>query len=366
MAPWLDAFKRSSIRCSVPSKRPGCARVRTRALGRFWLALACIGSGALLCAGRAHAKDMDLALGRLSRGDCARTLAGADDFALRDAQGQILQPDGAAFAQVVSQLSAAIAPALLSPVTTRGPLGFDVGFETSVTGLDAGAEAWRRGSAGSSGVATCDGRNDDVASALALNRVRFTKGLPLGVSFGASVGKLYVTSLATLGAELKLALIEGLTQAWAPALGIRVASSSVIGDAALSLHVLSTDLVLSKEWLAGSTLKIAPYLGLGVVYGRARAGVVDLTPNVDALACAAGADPVCNAEGLGASRDDFGHDRSFAPLSLVRQRGVLGTWLRYGLFALSTEVVLDLMQPRAGELKTPRQWGLHVAPSLSF
>jgi hypothetical protein len=365
MAPWLDAFKRSSIRCSVPSKRPGSARARGRAF-RPRLALACIGISVLLCAVRAQANDMDLALGRLSAGDCERTLTGAENFALRDAQGQVLRPDAAAFARLASQLSAAVAPALLSPVTTRGPLGFDVALETSVTGLDAGAAYWQRGSVGSSGVATCDGRNDDVARALALNRVRFSKGLPLGLSFGASIGKLHVTSLWTLGAELKLALIEGLTQVWAPALGLRVASSSVIGDAALSLHMLATDLIVSKEWLAGSTLKVAPYLGLGVVYGRARAGVVDLTPNVDALACAAGEDPVCNAAGLGASRDDFGHDRSFAPVSLVRQRGVLGAWLRYGLFALSTELTLDLMQPRADGDKTPRQWSVHVAPAVSF
>jgi hypothetical protein len=319
-----------------------------------------------LLAERAQAKDMDLALARLSSGACERTLTGAPDFALRDEAGQVLKPDGAAFARVVSQLSAAVAPALLAPVTTRGPLGFDVALETSVTDLDAGAEYWRRGSAGSSGVLTCDGRNEDVASALALNRVRFTKGLPLGLSFGASLGKLHVTSLWTLGAELKLALIEGLTQAWAPALGLRVASSSVIGDAALSLHMLAADLIVSKEWLAGSALKIAPYFALGIVYGRGRAGVVDLTPNVDALACAAGEDPVCNAAGLGASRDDFGHDRSFAPMNLVRQRAVFGAWLRYGLFALATELALDLMQPHAGELKTPRQWGFNLAPSISF
>lgn len=309
---------------------------------------------------------MDLALARLSRGECARTLTGADDFALRDEQGQILQPDSAAFARLVSQLSAAVAPPLLAPVTTRGPLGFDVALDTNVTGLHASAEYWRRGSAGSSGVATCAGRNDDVARALALNRVRFSKGLPLGLTFGASIGKLHVTSLWTLGAELKLGLVEGLTQVWAPALGVRLASSSVIGDAALSLHLLSFDLIASKEWLAGSALKVAPYVGLGLVYGRARAGVVDLTPNVDALACAAGADPVCNAGGLGASSADFGHDRSFSPVDLVRQRGVLGAWLRYGLFAFATELTLDLMRPRADGAKTPRQWGFNVAPSISF
>jgi hypothetical protein len=310
---------------------------------------------------------MDLALSRLSRGQCARTLAGANDFALRSGSTQTLRPDHIAFERVLSQLSAALAPAVLAPVTTRGPLGFDVALETSVVGIDSRAEYWRRGSEGSSGVARCDGRNDDVASALALNRLRFTKGLPLGLSIGASLGKLYVTRLWTLGAELKLAVVEGLTQPWAPAVGVRLASSSVVGDAALALHMLSADVIVSKEWLAAGALKVAPYTGLGLVYGRARSGLVDLTPHIDALACAAGEDAVCNAEGLGASRGDFGHDVAFSPVSLLRQRGFLGVWLRYGLFALSAELMLDLMQPRAdGVRRTPRQWSTHIAPSLSF
>ena len=236
-----------------------------------------------------------------------------------------------------------------------------------MTGLEASSDYWQRGTQGSSGIATCDGRNDDVASALALNRLRFTKGLPLGLSIGASVGKLYVTSLWTFGAELKLALLEGLTQPWAPSLGVRVASSSLIGDPALSLNMLSVDVVLSKEWVAADALKIAPYLGLGMTYGRARSGSVDLTPNIDAQACAAGTDAVCNGAGLGASPDDFGHDREFSPVNLVRQRAFVGSWLRYGLFALSAELMFDLMQPRAEDgLHTPRQWNVNVAPAVSF
>jgi hypothetical protein len=346
--------------------RSGLARANecTRRFGFLgaWLALV----AACLPARNARADDMDLALSRLSRGACARTLAGAEDFALRSDGAQVLTPDNDAFARLSSQLSAAAAPALLAPVTTGGPSGFDVAFETSVTGLDHGASYWTRGSEGNSGIDTCDGRNSDVSSALALSRLRFTKGLPLGLSLGASIGRLYTTSLWTLGAELKLAILEGLTQPWAPALAVRVASSSVIGDAALSLNMFSADVILSKEWLAGRALKLAPYLGLGLVYGRARSATIDLTPNIDALACSAGEDRVCNAQGLGASSDDLGHDVRFAPVNLLRQRGFVGLWARYGLFALAAEFMLDLMQPRAEAQRTPRQWSAHVAPSLAF
>jgi hypothetical protein len=47
---------------------------------------------------------------------------------------------------------------------------------------------------------------------------------------------------------------------------------------------------------------------------------------------------VCNAQGLGASSDDLGHDVRFAPVNLLRQRGFVGLWARYGLFAPTPRV----------------------------
>jgi len=312
---------------------------------------------------------MDLALSRLSTGDCARTLEGADDFALGGADGPQLAPDNRAYSRLVSQLSAVVAPGLLSPVTTRGPAGFDVAFDTNVTSLDNHAGYWSRGTRGNA-VSTCDGRNDDVRSALSVSRLRFTKGLPLGLSVGANIGKLQRTSLWMVGAELKLALIEGLTQAWAPALGLRLATSRLVGDGTLGLTTVSADVVVSKEWVALRALKVVPYLAVGSLWTRSRTGLVDLTPNVDSLACADGSDPLCNASDIGTSRSDLGNDRRFAKLGLTRYRAFVGVWLRYGVFALAVESVFDLVSPQLADSDLhgagKRQWGINLAPSLSF
>src|SRR5262245_3478988 len=90
----------------------------------------------LLSAARARADDMTLWLGRLSEGEGARTLSDADDFALRVDGTQVLAIDRDAYARLVSQISGALAPNLLAPVTTRGPSGFDIGFETAITDID--------------------------------------------------------------------------------------------------------------------------------------------------------------------------------------------------------------------------------------
>jgi hypothetical protein len=358
MAPWLDAIKRRRYGAAVP-----------RGYG-LWLCLllASLLPNAVLST-HAHARDMHLRLGRLSQGACEQTLSGADDFALSTNGSPTLTPDNGAYAQLVSQLAFAVAPALLMPVTTRGPSGFDIGLDTSVTGIDKGASYWKRGSAGS-GPSTCDGRNSDVSGALVGNRLRFNKGLPLGLSIGANLGLLHGLGLYTLGGELKLALLEGATEPYSPSLAVRVATNALVGEPALMLSSNAIDVIVSKEFAALYVLHVVPYLGLGALLNYARSQPVDLTSNIDAQACAAGTDPVCNAQGLGASSEDLAHDRAFNKLFLMRYRAVLGLWLRVRAFAFAAEASIDLVRPdRAdGDLKatTARQWSLSFAPSLSF
>jgi hypothetical protein len=357
MAPSLDAIKRRRYVAQV-FRRHG-----------LWLCLSLASLGLSVLPTRAHARDMHLRLGRLSSGACEGTLSGAADFALASDTNGVLAPDNVAYAQLVSQLAFAIAPPLLAPVTTGGPAGFDIGFDMMATGIDRRADYWKRGSAGA-GPATCDGRNNDVSRALVGQRVRFSKGLPMGLSIGANVGVIDGLGLYTLGGELKLALLEGATEPWSPSLALRVASTALIGESALTLTSNALDVIVSKEFAAAYVLHVTPYLGLGALLNQARSQAYDLTPNIDAIACAAGTDAVCNAQGLGASRADLAHDRSFGKLLLMRYRAVIGLWLRVRAFAFAAEATIDLVRPDRADSdvknKTARQWSLSFAPSVSF
>lgn len=312
---------------------------------------------------------MHLRLGRLSSGACEDTLSDAANFALASDRNGVLVPDNVAYAQLVSQLAFAIAPPLLAPVTTGGPAGFDIGFDTLVTGIDRRADYWQRGTAGK-GTATCDGRNSDVSAALVGQRLRFSKGLPMGLSIGANVGVIDGLGLYSLGGELKLALLEGATEPWSPSLAVRIASNALIGESALTLTSNALDVIVSKEFAAAYVLHVVPYLGLGALLNHARSQAYDLTPNIDAVACAAGTDPVCNAQGIGASSADAPHDRAFKKLLLMRYRAVLGLWLRVRAFAFAAEATIDLVRPDRADSdvkrSTARQWSLSFAPSVSF
>ena len=201
------------------------------------------------------------------------------------------------------------------------------------------------------------------------NRLHFTKGLPLGFTIGATVGRVYNTSLWVVGGEIKLALIEGL-RSWAmPDVAVRGAVNTTVGNVPYTLTAVATDLIISKNIVTARVMRLSPYLGAGMVFSFATSELVDLTPNVDAVACAAGGS-VCSDRGLGATADDIGHDRPFKNLSLRRYRGFAGLAMRYQLFSLAAEIIFDLLEPheadKANGRSTPRQWTFNVAPGMTF
>jgi len=332
--------------------------------------------------GRARADDMDLALSRLSRGTspaaCSQTLAGSDNFVLATGNGTssvpTLRPDNQAWSRLMTQLAPVVMPAVLAPVTTSGPRGFDVAFQTSVTGIDAKQDYWKQGTKGHGSFAkdTCDGTNRFVSPVFVSNRISVDKGLPLGLTIGAEIGRIWNTSLWTAGGHVKWALFEGYRTWPAPDFAVRAAANTVVGDSQFSMTVMNADAVLSKNIVAGNVMQVAPYVGSGLAVIFARSEVIDLTPNVDATACLAGADAVCNAQKLKPQDrgGDIGHDQAFKQLTMTRTRGFLGLQLRYRLFALATEFAFDWVPPRKVDKDAggglPRQWTLNIAPSLSF
>jgi len=313
---------------------------------------------------------MDLALSRLSSGECALTGGGSSLVLQRDGQ-PVLRADQLAWRRLASQLASAVAPTEIAPVITSGPVGLDVALETNIADIDQHADYWERGTrGGGSRDLTCAGRNASVRSLLVSERLRFEKGLPLGFSVGAMVGKLVATELYLIGGELKFALLEEVWGARVPDLAFRVALSKTVGSDDVALLNTSFDLLLAKRFVVAQLFTLSPFLGLGALLTRASSRTIDLTPNIDAVACREGRDVVCNGGGLAASTDDLGHDVRFDTLRLWRYRGFVGVSARHRMVALSGSAHVDLVAPRVGPgsdgEKGARQWSVSVAPSVSF
>jgi hypothetical protein len=253
---------------------------------------------------------------------------------------------------------------VLAPVTSAGPRGFELALETQVGDLHEGAEAMRRGTQGHES-ATCAGRNDDVRGALISSRLRFDKGLPLGLSLGGSIGRVHTGGSYLVGLALKLALLEDALHGRAPDLALRGTLTSLVGAPALTLFVSTFDVLLSRRFVVAPALTLSPLAGAGVLWTRARTQAVDLTPNLDAAACEAGTSVAC---GPLPTSDDRAHDVTFAPVSLLRGRGFAGVSLRYRWIALASTATVDLARPRlrTGGATHARQWSVAVAPVVLF
>lgn len=336
---------------------------RTGALCGWVLGLSVAASASPLLA-----EPMDLALTRVSRGDCAATMG--EMVRLQSGGVPTLQPDGAAWRSLASQLSSAISPSHVDPVITSGPAGVDVALETAIADVDESDSAWERGSRGEGQPISCLGSNDEVRPLLVSERLRVQKGLPLGFSVGASVGKLFSTSLYFVGAELKFSLFEEVWRSRVPDLAIRFALTKSVGVHDYSLLNGALDLLISERFVIARLVSVSPFVGAGGMITRAHTRTIDLTPNIDAVACRDGVDPVCNASGLGASADDLAHDVEFPGLSVWRARGYGGVSVRYRRAALGASASVDLVPPRLGESSSApqgaRQWTVSIAPGVSF
>jgi hypothetical protein len=317
----------------------------------------------------AAADGMELSLSRLSEGGCAQTASDAEEFSLVRSDGSPqLQTDKRAYAALASALLPLSFSPLYAPLSNAGARGFAFSIDGQVARLDPALPALRRGTEGA-GPRSCDGRNGHVSGALFANRMRVEKGLPLGLSVGAHAGRVYDVGLYVAGAYGKIDILEGYESRWVPDVAVRLASTAIGGNTALSLFAWQLDLMASKSFVAGG-LRFAPYLGASLMAARASTMQVDLTPNIDALACARGTDAVCNAQGLGANAADQVHDRRFPTLWLGRARITAGAMLRFGTLAILLEGGVDIVPP--GRLNrvladgTPRQWHLSLAPTLAY
>src|SRR5690606_30673776 len=151
------------------------------------------------------------------------------------------------------------------------------------------------------------------------------------------VGLVHASGFYLIGIDLKLAILEDVWRSRVPDLAVRVAVTRVVGAGALELTMGTLSGVASERYVLRE-YELSPFLGADVTWTRAESGTVDLTPNIDAHACRAGVDPLCQAASATGSSEDFAHDVRFAAVSLLRSRAFAGLALRYRRASLSSTI----------------------------
>ncbi len=306
----------------------------------------------------AQGRPMDIALSRLrvpNDGACLGTYCEDND----------------AWRRIATDFAGSLIPPLLTPARTRGPRSFYVGMELFMTPIVPGSDHWRRGTEGP-GTASSPGMNNFVEPVLVWTRVELRKALPFGFELGTSMGFLPNSSYATLGLEVRWAILEGWLSDdwWVPDLAVRGAVQTLLGDQEFNTTVASVDLTLSNSVILGDELELSPYIAGQFAWTFADTELVDLTPEVNAFAdcdpVPGEAEPMCR----GPSSSDYNNNVVFDSIRTMRMRMIFGLQARYEVFTLTGAFSFDLVKPGEWDSSIPadidRQYTIDAAFGLSF
>jgi hypothetical protein len=252
----------------------GCRRLRRTPAAALAFAL---GAGVLASGPPARADRNDLQLLNL----CDAPAGGTCPWITQSPTGTTVSLDTAArtrFRSLMSELGVAIAPHLQTPADTLGFAGFQFSAELDFTEISHDKAFWR-------GVE--DPRLRPVDPWLTTLGVYVRKGMwfPIpSLEWGGGVVNVLQSGMWAIQGYVKLALQEGFHDWALPSLAVRGGFSQLVGTDQVTLTVSSIDVVVSKRFSLAGTARIEPFAGWDFLFIDARSGVIDGTPNCDAVA----------------------------------------------------------------------------------
>lgn len=267
------------------------------------------------------------------------------------------------FAKLVAQYGFAIAPTPSHSSRSTGFGGFGLDFEAAYTSIDNDASYWKQGTQGLQDPSSkrFSDSNPTPASVLQLYQMKISKGFPFGIELTGAFGWLSNTSLFTIGADVRMSILEGFRKgipAIFPELSVGGSVRTVAGTSEMQLTVAGFDAQLSKPIPISGTVILTPYGGYQWLRIFGDSGLIDFTPNTDPVsACGftgtntpaaknpigpyADGAPIC-AHGSG---EDFNNTGVFKPVRLTRHRIDFGLQLRFQMVKLGVLFATDLVAP---------------------
>ncbi len=284
--------------------------------------------------------------------------------------------DNAAFAQLMAQYGAAVAPTVMHSAHTTGYGGFMLAIEGDFTSIDTGSSTcqangtncnyWQKGTQGvqdpSSQVFSSVNRTPP--SFLQLYNLKISKGLPFGFELAANFGYLTQTTIFTIGADVRWSLFEGFrtgVPAFFPELAVGGGVRTITGTDQFQLTIASADGELSKPIPIAGTVVLTPWIGYQYMRIFGDSNLIDLTPNTDASSYCGytgpntpanpdptkpgvnDGQPVCK----GGSSADYNNTVVFNPARLNRHRLFGGLALRVQMIKIGGQFMMDVVDPGA-------------------
>jgi len=341
-----------------------------------WIAAIAALIAAVVVPREAKADTMDPALARLVTDENCRSQGGPNGsgYYYNPSSGYArCGTDDIAFAKLIAEWGFALAPTAMHPARTTGYGGFDLAFEGAFTKISSDADYWKLGTQGkqdpnSKLFSTRNTGPDDFIQVFAMKtRYGFAPlALPLGllgIELGTKIGFMGNSNIGILGADFRLALLEGFRTgipAIFPDLAVGGSVTTLTGNPEFQLTVAGVDAQLSKAIPIAGSVVVTPYVGYSFLRIFGDSGLIDLTPNTDALNyCGyAGGNSTATPDPSKTFRDgqpvcsngtsaDFNNTAVFDAVRLNRHRIDAGLQLRFQMVRIGGHFVTDVTDVEA-------------------
>lgn len=332
-----------------------------------WTALVLTLAAGMTLSQGASADAMDPALSRLADDSCR--VAGKNGGQFYNPQSGFARcaTDDAAFAKLVAQYGFALASSATHSARTTGYGGFELSIEGSFTKIDSNADYWKKGTQGQNDAVSGNAsiQNPSPAGVLQRYELKITKGFPFGFEISGAFGFAAQTGIFTIGADVRWSILEGFRRgvpAYFPELAVGGSVRTITGTDQFQLTIASADGELSKQIPIGGVMSITPYIGYQYMRIFGDSGLIDLTPNTDAVNYCGytgsntpynpdpnkpsgnpDGQPVC---GRGSSAD-FNNTAVFNPVRLNRHKLFGGLMFRVQMIKFGAQFAMDVIDPQA-------------------
>jgi hypothetical protein len=161
--------------------------------------------------------------------------------------------DSALYVGAAQEMALVLAPLHLGPARTTGHSGFEYILRVSSHNIDEGAEYWPR-------VFQLEGATNPPDT-LRTTTIEVRKGLPFGVELDTSITWLENSETIALGGRLRIGLLEGYQDRYAPDLSVHASINRMLGSTDLDLTTLATGATMSYRRSLAGRMSMTPYLG---------------------------------------------------------------------------------------------------------
>jgi len=329
----------------------------------WWLASAFAFVGVAALSRQAAADSMDPALARfVADENCRASGTNGGNYYNPASKFQKCGTYDAYFAKLIAQYGFAVAPTAMHSARTTGYGGFELAIEADYTKIDSDADYWKKGTQGpqdpSSHRFSVVGDPDSIMQTYLL---KLRKGFPFGLELTGNVGFLANTNIVTGGADIRMSLLEGFRTGLPgifPEIAVGGSVRTITGTEEFQLTVGGFDAQVSKPIPIAGTVVLTPYIGYQWIRIFGDSGLIDLTPNTDAVQYCGykggnspatpdptktyhDGQPVCS----GGSSADFNNTVVFDPVRLTRHRLDFGLQLRFQYVKFGAHFLMDLVSP---------------------